>query len=217
MAEATMETPSPTDVAALEEAARAFDVARMKRIGSYHFALVMGALTLWGAAEAWAQSTGWAIAQFAAVANALIAGYVIPSTIHEWGHFLGARLSGAASPVLNEPKGHFFMFDFKMDENTTEQFTWMSWGGIVAPWIPVLVVAIFVPLSLTSGAVLFATLLSKAVGVAVFEGPVALAAAQSGEPGRALNEAVVGGGLDRGRRVGNAVGIAAFLLLWIVA
>ena len=93
MAEAAID---PQEAYATREAARAADRARMKRIGSYHFAMVMASLTLWGAAQAWAQVTGWGIAQFAAIANALIAGTIIPSVIHEWGHFAGARLMGFA-------------------------------------------------------------------------------------------------------------------------
>jgi len=52
---------------------------------------------------------------------------------------------------------------------------------IVAPWVAALLVAIFVPLSLASGAVLFATLVAKAVTAGAFEVPVALRTAESGE------------------------------------
>ena len=159
-AEATLETdaqPTP-DPAALRAFAAKLDKANMKKIGAFHFAMVMGALTLWGAAVAWAQTTGWVLAELAAVANAVIAGTVISSTLHEWGHFTGARLSSAPSPVLEEPRNHFFMFDFKMADADVRQFTWMSWGGILVPWVLVLGAAILVPLELTSGAALFATL-----------------------------------------------------------
>ena len=73
MSEATMpeaNAPEPTlnempeaDAAKLRELGAKLDQANIKRIGSYHFAMVMGALTLWGAAEAWAQVTGWTIAR----------------------------------------------------------------------------------------------------------------------------------------------------------
>lgn len=217
MAEATIESMTPDELAELKDAARAFDIARMKKIGSFHFAMVMAALTMWGAAETWAQSTGWALAQFVAIGNALVAGFIIPSTVHEWGHFLGARLAGSNSPVLDEAKNHFAMFDFKMDENNTQQFAWMSWGGILAPWVPVFIAAAVVPLTLISGAVLFATLLSKAVAVAAFEVPITLQAIRTGEPGKALTESVVGGGLSRGRRVGQVAGVLCLALVLIAA
>jgi hypothetical protein len=219
MSEATIETTTESDtaaeVAALHGAARAMDRDRMKRIGSYHFAMAMGALTLWGAAETWAQVTGWGIAHLAAVGNAIVAGTVIASIVHEWGHLTGARLSGAISPVLDEPKRHFFMFDFALDKNDTHQFTWMSWGGILAPWLAALIVVILVPLSLTSGAVLLATLVSKAVTAAAFEVPIVLRAAESNNPGAELGKQVSGGGLPRARNIGAAAGLVCFAMIWM--
>ena len=203
--------------AALEDAARQIDQARMKQIGGYHFAMVAGAITLWGAAEAWAQASGWTIAHLAAVANALVAGTVIPSVVHEWGHFAGARLSGAVSPVLEEPKRHFFMFDFPLDQNDVQQFTWMSWGGIATPWLVVLLAFLLVPLSTLSGVVLVAMLLSKAVSVSVFEVPVVQGAGESGNPGAELGKRVAAGGLARGAKVGKIAGLGAFALLWLVS
>ncbi len=212
MAEATID---PGEVAALKNAARDFERARILQIGGFHFAMVMGALTMWGAAQTWAQVTGWAVAEAAAVANAVVAAFVIASTIHEWGHFAGARLSGAVSPVFEAPRRHFFLFDFPMDQNDTRQFVWMSWGGILAPWLAVLFVLAFVPLGILSGKVLLATFVMKAVATAVFEGPVVMAAARSGDPAGELGKQVRAGGLPRGRRVGTMVGAAFFVLLWI--
>ncbi len=214
MSEATMD---PAEVAALEEAAREFDKSRMKQIGSYHFAMVMGGLTLWGAAETWAQVTGSTLAQIVAVGNAFVAAYVISSTIHEWGHFTGARMSGAVSPVLEAPRRHFFMFDFAMDQNDLRQFTWMSWGGILAPWLAVLIALIFVPLSSLSGAVLVSTLIAKAVGAGAFEIPVVTGAGSSGDPGGELAKATIGGKLKQAGKTGNLVGLGFFVLIWLIA
>ena len=170
---------------------------------------------MWGAAETWAQATGWSIAGFAAVANAVVAAFVIASTTHEWGHFAGARLSGSVSPVLDEARGHFFMFNFPMDQNDTDQFTWMSWGGILAPSLVVVLALIFVPLGLLSGKVLVATLVMKAVATAVFEVPIVQAAAESGEPAAELGKSVAAGTLPRSRKVGAVVGAVFFVLLWM--
>ena len=202
--------------AALQKAARAMDWVRMRQIGGYHFAMVVGALTLWGAAVTWAQLTGWMVAEFAALGGALVAGFVLPSTLHEWGHFAGARLSGAQSPVLKRPRGHFFMFDFPMDQNDARQFLWMSWGGILVPWAIVVLALVFVPLSLLSGLVLIATLISRAVAITVFEGPIAGAVARGGAPGKELARRVKAGGLGRAGRVGNWAGWLVFVLLWVV-
>ncbi|MDP6978002.1 MAG: hypothetical protein QF570_05290 [Myxococcota bacterium] len=214
MSEATMD---PSEVAALEQAAREFDRSRMKQIGSYHFAMVFGALTLWGAAQTWAQVTGSSLAQIVAVANAFVAAYVISSTVHEWGHFTGARMSGAVSPVLEEPRRHFFMFDFAMDQNDLRQFTWMSWGGILAPWVAVLLALIFVPLGTLSGAVLVSALIAKSVAAGVFEVPIVNAAGASGDPGGELGKATMGGALPRAARKGKIVGLVVFVLIWLIA
>lgn len=208
-------TIDPNELAALQRAAREFDRANIRKLGGFHFAMVMGALTMWGAAETWAQATGWGIAQFAAVANAIVAGFVIASTIHEWGHFTGARLSGSVSPVFDEAKGHFFMFNFPFDQNDTRQFTWMSWGGILAPWVAVVLAGIFVPLSLLGGKVLFATLVMKAAAASIFEVPIVLAAGRSNAPEAELGKNVAAGTLPRSRNVGVAVGAACFALLWM--
>ena len=109
------------------------------------------------------------------------------------------------------------MFDFPIEENDSRQFVWMSWGGIIAPWVVVLLALIFVPLSITSGAVLLATLVSRAVGVAVFEGPIAQAVSKGGDPTEALTKSVTGGGLAKGGKFGTIAGIALFALLWIAA
>lgn len=216
MAEATLEPPEAQtdDTAALQDLARAFDRARMRQIGAFHFALVMGVLTLFGAGVTWAQVTDWGIAHAVSLANAVVAAYVLHATVHEWGHFLGARLSGAASPVFEEPKRHFFLFDFLLDQNTTRQFLWMSWGGILAPLVTILVLAVSLPWILPT-AVLLATLLAKAIGTALFEAPVALRTRTSGEPGAELGRQTMAGALDRGRNIGAVAGAAFLAVAWL--
>jgi hypothetical protein len=102
-----------------------------------------------------------------------------------------------------------------MDKNDTHQFTWMSWGGILAPSLAVLLALIFVLLSLLGGKVLLATLVMKAVATAVFEVPIVLAAAQSGEPAAELGKSVAAGTLPRSRKVGTVAGAVCFAMLWM--
>ncbi len=216
MAEATVDAgePAPDEAAALQELAREFDLARMRQIGAFHFALVMGVITLFGAGVTWAQVTDWGLAHVVSVANALVAAYVLHSTIHEWGHFLGARLSGAVSPVFEAPKRHFFLFDFPLDQNDTRQFLWMSWGGILAPCVTIVVLAVSLPWILPT-AVLLATLVAKAIGTALFEVPVALRTRAGGEPGAELGKQTMAGALDRGRNIGALAGAAFFAVAWL--
>ena len=214
MAEATVD---PAEQAKLEEAARQIDHARIRQIGSLHFAMAMGVLAMWGASQVWAEATGSLLAHAVAIGSALVAGTVLVSTIHEWGHFTGARLSGAESPVFEEPKRHFFLFDFPMDRNDLRQFTWMSWGGILAPWLVVIGVLAFADFGMLSSVVLLATAVARTVSAGAFEVPIVMAAGHSGNPGAELGKAVTTGGLPRSRRVGAAVGIACFALVWLVA
>ena len=56
-----------------------------------------------------------------------IAGAKVITDIHEWGHFTGARLSGAHSPIAS--LSSFNVFNFNMIENSGKQFLWMSAGA----------------------------------------------------------------------------------------
>jgi hypothetical protein len=193
-----------------EAAARAKDLANLRSVAALHFVMVMGALTLWGAADAWAEVSGWALAQGVAIANAVIAGVVLANTLHEWGHFAGARLSGSDARVLKKPVKYFFMFDFSFDRNDVRQFLWMSWGGILVPWVLVLAAVLLVPIDNASRATLLAVLVARAVQVSVFEVPVVRRTQRGGEPrvelGRELKT-----GFARSRWAGVAVGALVFL------
>jgi hypothetical protein len=213
MSEATLETTDASQMAANEAAARAIDRARVKQIGQLHFAMGMGALTLWGAADAWSSVSGLAIAWLASIANALIAGFVVTSILHEWGHFAAARLAGAVSPALEKPRNHFFIFDFSFEKNDTRQFVWMSWGGILVPWALVLAVLLLVPLDDAGRIVLFATFVARAVAISLFEVPVVRGAMAGGDPRSELGRRLPA--LKKSFATGNAVGVAVAALVWL--
>ena len=212
MSETTIDPNPSTDAAAALEAERSVDRARMKSIGRTHFLMVMGALTLWGAADAWAAVSDLGLARLVAVANAFIAAYVITGVLHEWGHFAGARLSGAASPVHEKPINHFFMFDFPFDRNDGRQFLWMSWGGIIAPWALVLLTLWLVPIDTAGRAMLLAVFFARAVSVSLFEVPVVMRAMGGGDPRTELGRQLGAGAL---KSSGN-LGIAAGAVVWLV-
>jgi hypothetical protein len=207
----------PNDPAAAQTPAepafdRDKDRANLRRVAVLHLVMVMAALTLWGAADAWAVASGWSLAWAVALANAVIAGFVISSTLHEWGHFAGARLAGSVSPVLDKPVRYFFMFNFSFEKNDTRQFLWMSWGGILVPWALVLLTPLLVPIDNASRALLLATFVTRAVQISMFEVPVVLRTRNGGEPRAELGRQLEVGFL-RGRYVGLAVGA----LVWLAA
>jgi hypothetical protein len=210
MASETMDVEKSAETAS---AARGKDLARLRRTGALHFVMAMGALTLWGAADAWAMMSGWGLAWTVALANALIAAAVLVGLVHEWGHYTGARLAGAEAPVFKQPVRYFFLFDFPFDRNDRRQFLWMSWGGILAPWLLVLLTALSVPIDNPSRALLLAAFVGRSVAIAVFEVPVALETARGAEPLAELKRQVKAGGLVRGRWIG----LAAGALVWLAA
>lgn len=186
------------------------DFSNLKSVAAIHFVVVMGALTLWGAADAWAVLTGWGVAWAVAVANAVIAGYVVSSTLHEWGHYLGARLSGAVAPARDKPVRYFFMFDFPFEHNDVRQFLWMSLGGILVPWALVLCVPLLVPVDNASRAMLLAVFVTRAVQISLFEVPVVRRTWAGGEP-----RAELGRQLQRGFETSRYLGVAAGALVWL--
>jgi hypothetical protein len=177
--------------------------------------MLMAAITLFGAADTWASVSGLALAHVVAGLNAIIAGVIISSIVHEWLHLAGARLSGAVSPALEKPVKYFFIFDFKFDENDNRQFAWMSWGGILAPWLLALVTLIALPIDSVGRAALLATFVATAVQVTLFEVPVARRASAGGDPRKELGRALKEGALKTAERRGLIVGLAvgAMLLL----
>ena len=57
-------------------------------------------------------------------------GYIVASVFHEWGHYLGARISGAQTTrTLPKNLTNLFRFSFDFGSNSATQFHSMSFGG----------------------------------------------------------------------------------------
>ena len=181
----------------------------MRRIGSWHGAAVLAALTLWGAGNLWAVESELLVAQLVALGNALVAGTVLASLFHEWGHFLGARLSGSRSPVLAKPRRLYFMFNFDMEANTPRQFHWMSVGGLSGSWAAAVLLFLLLPLETLSAALLLSVVVANAVNASVFEVPIILRTQRSQDPQQELQAQLASPGLVR------TPGLLAGLLTWV--
>ena len=97
-------------------------------------AIALAALSLWAAADTWYLVSGLGFALAISVLDAIFVGYILGALFHEWGHYTGAKLSGASAPRV-KPKGtSLFRFNFDMAGNTQRQFHWMSFGGWVFHW-----------------------------------------------------------------------------------
>ena len=187
------------------------DLARMKKVGTKHATTVLVAMTAWGVADYWASGSGLLLAEVIALLNALFVGIIISSIAHEWGHFSGARISRSISPVMKKPVS-FFMFNFKSDANSREQFLSMSIGGPAANWLLVVGLFFLLPMETWSQALLLATTFAIAISVCVFEIPV-INSVMYGEPPEETIQ-------RRLREIGNTSrisGIIAGAVVWLLA
>ena len=107
-------------------------------------AIALAVLSIWAAADTWYLVSGLGFALAISVLDAIFVGYILGALFHEWGHYTGAKLSGASAPRV-KPKGtSLFRFNFDMATNTQRQFHWMSFGGWIFHWglLAILVLAI---------------------------------------------------------------------------
>ena len=107
-------------------------------------ATALAVLSIWAAADTWYLVSGLGFALAISVLDAIFVGYILGALFHEWGHYTGAKLSGASAPRV-KPKGtSLFRFNFDMATNTQRQFHWMSFGGWIFHWglLAILVLAI---------------------------------------------------------------------------
>jgi hypothetical protein len=202
-----MSAAETTDV----EARKKRDNSRLRKIAIRHAAIVLTAFTIWGTSDSWAAQSGLFLAEMVSLINAIFAGVILAYIFHEWGHFAGARISGAVSPVAKEPVS-FFMFNFKDELNTREQFLSMSAGGPFANWGLFVLIFTLLPLNTWSQAMLLATTFAIAVSVSVFEFPVINAVMHGEKPAETINK--------RQRETGNTprtAGIIAGATLWLLA
>ena len=108
-------------------------------------AIALAALSLWAAADTWYLVSGLGFALAVSVLDAIFVGYILGALFHEWGHYTGAKLSGASAPRV-KPKGtSLFRFNFDMATNTQRQFHWMSFGGWVFHWGLLLILVAALP------------------------------------------------------------------------
>ena len=191
-----LEAPSPAD--------------RMLKLFSVHFVLGIGALAMWAAADAWQQVTQLPAAAFLSVSAAIVAGVVVPTLIHEWFHYLGAKFSGATYTIPDKLVLFVFNFDFK--KNSLQQFMTMSWAGQAGSWVAIVLLWLAVPMDTAGRSMLVCAAVGSAVFAGTIEWPVIMRARASGNP---LLE------LSRLNRAGinrcGGMGIAAALLLWLIA
>ena len=157
------------------------DEARLSLVLLRDVALVSLLLSVFAAAEAWATISRLAFASLLSVVDGLLVGAATNAVVHEWGHFIGARLSGGHAPL--KPISKFPpLYDFDYANNDSRAFLWMSYGGNLAHALWVLILLAFVPTRSVGTAALVAGAFGFAVFSSLVEIPV-IRQARHGVPG----------------------------------
>ncbi len=178
----------------------------------WHLLALLAALTLFAAAESWLLLTDMALARVFALLAGLIAGLALAQLVHEWGHYLGARLSGATVPMKPEPA--LLAYDFDFQANSPRQFLWMSVGGSLGNIVAILLVCWLIPLDYPHRVAMLAATVGAAVFVAVLEWPIINHARRHQDPMGALVHQFGDGLAPVFRRSISAGVLAAVLLYW---
>lgn len=161
------------------------DEASLGIVALRDFALIVGLLSLFAAAEAWARVTGLAFASILSVADGLLVGAAVAAICHEWGHLAGARLAGGHAPL--KPMEPFFpLFDFDYEHNDARAFDWMSIGGNAGDIGVVLLFLVALPVASVGTTALTA----GAIGFAVFAGAIEFPVIQKARAGLSGLEAL---------------------------
>jgi len=181
---------------------------RLVLVGA-HLLVAMLVLSLWAAADAWQAVTGLGLSGLLSVLTAFLAGFVLGTLVHEWGHFVGARVAGASYTIPGKPG--LFLFNFDFSRNSASQFLTMSYGGQLGGALAVLLLWLAVPTDTAGRTMLVAAAGGAAVFAAAIEWPVIRAVRAGGEPGAAL------GKIDRSVLQGSALkGLLATALFWLL-
>jgi hypothetical protein len=187
------------------------DEAKLSLVLLRHVALLAGLLSIFAAAEAWSSVSGLAFASVLSTVDGLLVGAAVAALLHEWGHFLGARLAGGHSP-LKPVDGFFPVFDFDYQNNDSRAFDWMSIGGNAGDIAVVLLFFFALPL-VTPGTT---ALVAGAFGFAVFAAAIEFPVIQKSRAGMPATDALLTipkGFTRRYTRWGVAAALVAFAIL----
>lgn len=153
---------------------------RLAKLAGVHALVWLLALGLFAAAESWQLLGGPVMATFLCVVTGALAGLVTGNLVHEWFHFLGARLSGGAYDIPR--KLGLFVYDWKFERNDTGQFFTMSIAGTVGGLVALWLLWMTVPPQTLGRAAVFAGALGGFVFAAVIEWPVLRRVRFGGDP-----------------------------------
>ena len=145
-----------------------------------HLLAIVATFALWAAADAWQSATGIAAASVLSVLAAIPAGVVFATLVHEWGHFAGARVSGARYTVPR--KLGLYAFDYDFSSNSIPQFFSMSWGGQVGGAVAIALLWAALPQDTAGRCMVVASAIGAFFFAGMIEWPVLMRTRTSGNP-----------------------------------
>ena len=151
-------------------------------------AIILAALSLWAAADTWYLVTGLWLAQVVVIGDAILVGLLLTALAHEWGHYAGALAVKAETRLITPARFSLFRFRFAYDDNSTEQFHWMTYGGHIAHWVITLLIFIALPMDSLGRIALIGAMMAFIAFATFFEYHIVKDTWAGADPGERLSE-----------------------------
>ncbi len=150
------------------------------RHAGIHLLFWVAAAGLFAAADSWSVVTGLGLATFLGVITGAIFGIATAILLHEWAHFLGARVVGACYTI--PAKTGLFVYDWDFEQNSVSQFYKMSIAGSLGGLLAVLWLWNGLPADTIVRAAVHGGVVAAFIYAALIEWPVLSRTSRSGDP-----------------------------------
>lgn len=145
-----------------------------------HLAVWLLSFSMFAATDSWAVLTGLPLAGFINILTGIVAGFVTVNLLHEWSHFLGAKLASGQYTITSKPG--LFIFDWQFEKNSLSQFYTMSIAGNLGGALAVISLLMAITTDNPGRAALIAGAFAGFALGAIIELPVLMRTRKSGEP-----------------------------------
>jgi len=174
--------------------------------------ILLAAMSLWAAANSWFEVSDLWLAKTLIVADAIIVGFIVASLFHEWGHYAGAKRSGANTTRVLAKGLSIFRFNFDFEQNTKKQFLWMSYGGQIGNWGILAILFLALPLTNLAEIVLVSSIFGFCIFAIVVEYKIIWEVIRGLDPAASLKN-LTSKKLQTAQMVGGAGGVMAIFFL----
>ncbi|HEY7776612.1 MAG TPA: hypothetical protein VIC02_08730 [Kineobactrum sp.] len=145
-----------------------------------HAGVVILLLGLFAAADSWYILSGLALAGLLSIVTGALAGIAISTLVHEWFHFIGARVvRGRYSRVR---RINLFAFDWDFKANSRGQFLAMSYAGTLGSVIAIALLLATIPADAPGRVTLLAATFGSLAFAGAIEWPVLGRVHAGGDP-----------------------------------